>query len=353
MLAAPHPPVTPAPTSAAPPTERQALLAALPGRPRLVLVAPPHSLEWHEARRLGLGGSDVAAALGFDDYRAPYEVWASKRGLTGPGDTSEPAAWGQRLEPVVGAWAAAELGAVQVPTPGILAHRDHPRFLGNLDGFLLGAPAVDHPAVPDGQLAVLECKVSRWAERWADGDLPARAEVQARWYLAITGLEVAWVAALLHGTRGELRRVVRNERVERFLLGEAARFWELVERGDPPAPGPSERVGRLLRQVPVEPGATVDLGEEWRERLAEHRRLAAQAKAAAEALEASRNALAAELGSAEAAYLNGAEVATFRPVTSRRLDGKRLAAEHPELAERYRTETTSRRLVVAGEEEDA
>ena len=30
---------------------------------------------WLEARRLGVGGSDVAAILGLSKYKSPYQLW--------------------------------------------------------------------------------------------------------------------------------------------------------------------------------------------------------------------------------------------------------------------------------------
>lgn len=314
----------------------QALLGALPGHPRLVLAAPSDAIDWHDARRLGLGGSDVAAALGFDDYRSPYEVWADKRGLTEARDVNEAMAWGQRLEPIVAEWAADRLGATTIPTPGILAHAEHPWALGNIDRLL---------ARPEG-LAVLECKVSRWHERWEDDDLPARVEIQARWYLAVTGLEVAYVAALLHGTRGELRPVERDEQLEAWLLSTAEQFWQGVQRGTPPPPGPSPDVTRLLNRIPSQQGVTVDLDESWREGLREHAALKVAAKIAQADLDACENLLRSTLGEAEAGYLDGAEVVTYRTHTTRRLDAKRLAADHPEVADAYRTESPSRPLRV-------
>ena len=35
---------------------------------------------WLESRRLGIGGSDVAAILGFSPYKSPYQLWLDKTG---------------------------------------------------------------------------------------------------------------------------------------------------------------------------------------------------------------------------------------------------------------------------------
>jgi putative phage-type endonuclease len=318
-----------------------ALLAQLPGRPRLVLVAPPGSLEWHETRRLGLGGSDVAAALGWDDYRSPWEVWAGKRGVIAPEAANEPMAWGHRLEPIIADWAAAQLAAELIPSPGVLAHRDHPWMLGNVDRFCR--------TEADG-LALLECKLTARGDGYRDGGVPARVEVQVRYYQAITGLERAYVAVLIGGTRGELHVIDRDPALEQFIASRAETFWRQVQTGEAPPAGPSASVTKALNALPADPVATIDLPEDWREILSRRRTLAERVKESEAALAEVDNELRATMGEATAAYLDGAEVATFKAVTSRRLDGKRLEKDHPSLAQEYRTEQTSRRLLVKGTE---
>ena len=34
--------------------------------------------EWLQARKLGIGGSDVAAILGLSKYKSPYQLWLDK-----------------------------------------------------------------------------------------------------------------------------------------------------------------------------------------------------------------------------------------------------------------------------------
>ena len=46
----------------------------------VVTTAAQGSDEWLDARRNGIGGSDVAAVLGANPWRTPLEVWLSKTG---------------------------------------------------------------------------------------------------------------------------------------------------------------------------------------------------------------------------------------------------------------------------------
>src|SRR5690242_20123452 len=42
--------------------------------------AKPGSKEWLEARRNGLGASEVAAVFGLDKYTSPFDLWLQKKG---------------------------------------------------------------------------------------------------------------------------------------------------------------------------------------------------------------------------------------------------------------------------------
>ena len=59
--------------------------------------------EWREARKGGVGGSDVGAILGLNPWKTPFEVWLEKTGRAEPPDLSgkESVEWGNRLEPLV------------------------------------------------------------------------------------------------------------------------------------------------------------------------------------------------------------------------------------------------------------
>jgi predicted phage-related endonuclease len=57
----------------------------------------------------------------------------------------------------------------------------------------------------------------------------------------------------------------------------------------------------------------------------------------------------AEFGDNVIVFVGGEKAATYTEVTSRRVDSKRLKAEYPEVAEAVTTESTSRRLTLAGD----
>ena len=66
-------------------------------------VKYPSDEEWREARKNGIGGSDVGAIMGLNPWKSPVEVWLEKTGHSEPPDLSgkESVEWGNRLEAVV------------------------------------------------------------------------------------------------------------------------------------------------------------------------------------------------------------------------------------------------------------
>ena len=65
---------------------------------------------WHEARKSGLGGSDIAAVLGLSKWASPMDVWYQKRGLVDPLEESNAMRRGRLLEPAIAEWYAEETG---------------------------------------------------------------------------------------------------------------------------------------------------------------------------------------------------------------------------------------------------
>lgn len=101
------------------------------------MSATPDSPEWHEMRRSGLGGSDIATVLGLNPYEPPSSIWRLKRGLDAPWGGNEATRRGQELESTVLDRLCARAGVER--GPGVAFVR-HPRWdagvklLANLDG---------------------------------------------------------------------------------------------------------------------------------------------------------------------------------------------------------------------------
>jgi len=179
--------------------------------------------EWLEQRKLG--ASDAAAILGLDPFRSPYRVWAEKTGVLAPAEESEAMRLGKRLEPVIIAEFSFRTGYEAESCQKLYTCDDAPYMTATPDA------TVQVGAFP----GLLECKAtnSYQADNWKDGP-PDAAHIQVMHQLACTGLDFAYVAALIGSTSFAFHRVERDDAIIEVLKAKLLIFWELVQTKTPP-----------------------------------------------------------------------------------------------------------------------
>ena len=221
----------------------------------------------HQARRQGIGGSDIAAVLGLSRYRTPYEVWLEKTGQAEPeSGESEPAYWGQVLEDVTAREYSKRTGRRVQRVTATLTHPNYPWALAHIDRAILipGRRAIwrgDHLAGANG---ILECKTaSAWKSReWADDaeGVPLAYQAQCQWYLGITGLDTADVVALIGGQHFLIRTLERDDETIREMFARAEEFWRkhVLERIPPPPVNAAD----VARMFPNDDGDLIEIGHD-------------------------------------------------------------------------------------------
>lgn len=211
-------------------------------RGRLVLPAADYRrsrLPWLRARRTGLGATDTSAVLGLNPWATPYSVWADKVTAARPVDrvVSEAAEWGSELEAVVARKVATrhpDLGKI-APTPGLLAHEEHPWMLATLDRLLV--PRGQRDAAPTCPLEVKTVSEHMYRHHWLDGVPPTHILVQVQQQLAVTGYDHAFVAVLVGGQyMPEPFRVERDDAVIARMTEYAGEWWSQFVDGRTPPP---------------------------------------------------------------------------------------------------------------------
>jgi putative phage-type endonuclease len=201
-----------------------------------------------ELRRQGIGGSDIAAILGVNQYRTAHDVWLEKVGYTEPTDDppSEAAYWGQQIEDILAAeYAKREnVRLLHVPT-------DHGIIRSPIDTWMMGSPDRLVDAAP---LVGLELKMAglrqsgRWGEAGTD-QIPDDYLLQVQWYARLTDA-VRWDLAVLLGQEFRIYRVEPHKDLQQALHDIAARFWfEHVVPKVAPAIDHTEGARRLLQTV--------------------------------------------------------------------------------------------------------
>jgi putative phage-type endonuclease len=293
---------------------------------------------WHEWRGRGLGASDVGAVLGISPFASAFTVYAEKAEGVSVFTENEATDFGKRAEKMLAEWFHDRTGLHVVGEQTWCSHREHAWCRATVDGFVAES---EDSALADA-LGVWEAKTTG-ASSWAE--MPPHIQAQVQWQLFVTGMEHAWVSTL-HGRRFEVYEVERDEADIAFIFGECERFWrDHVLAKVPPAVDPSDLTARTLAALyPYhQPALAVEVPETLAAELVQAR---AQAKYWAERQQAAENELKALLGDAEVATVGGVKVATWKAQEARRLDARRLEAERPDIAEQYRTTTTSRVLRV-------
>lgn len=292
---------------------------------------------WLEARRSGIGGSDVAAVLGVSPWTSPLQLYLDKIGEAPPERETDQQLWGVLLEDVVAREYARRHGVTVQPGPQMLRHPDYPWAFANVD------------RVVDGGRRGVEVKTTFWfAAGWGEpgtDEMPQHVVAQVAWYAGITGIEEWDVPVLIGGSDLRVYRYRRDPGLEAMLLDVCGRWWrEHVEARVPPAPRSSaEAALRWPRDTGDQVYASADV-----ELTA---RALARVKAEIKRLEAERDgyelALKAELG--DASVLVGADgrpLATWKASTSRRVDVTRMQQERPEVCDLYRVESSTRRFLL-------
>ena len=324
-----------------------------------VSLLPPGAshTDWLDARRTGIGGSDVAAIVGVSKYAGPTTVFYDKLGAL-PDQDNAAMEWGRRLETAVrGKFADEHPEFCVVDGPGLVAHPDRRWQLATVDGLASEGP---HGA----PFAVVEVKTGRCgSDEWGDeltDEVPLPYLCQVIWYLDVFGLDVGFLAVLLDGRDYREYQIDYDAELAGKLRGHAEAFWTRhVLPRIPPDPDGLEATAEVLalQHNPVRKSeAQLDANTLGWARIygnAHQDELAAKARKQ----QAGNHIRAAFLaaGSPHHGLVGGVKVASFsksdpKPVAE--FDADRFAADHPDLFAQYATTSIpepTRRLTVSKE----
>lgn len=189
-----------------------------------------------EARKRGVGGSEVLAALGKDARCSRLELFKRKVGELPELDLSddERVRFGTLLEPIIRDEFARRIKQQVIVPAQTLFHPDAP-LLGHPDGWI--------PALNEG----VEIKTADKFEADEFGDeesdqVPLRYVVQCSGYMALTNAESWHLCVLIGGNELRLYRIPRDRELEQAILAGVREFWSHVEQRRPPDPQTPEEV---------------------------------------------------------------------------------------------------------------
>ena len=204
--------------------------------------------EWLEWRRKGIGGSDVAAALGLSPYRTMRELYYDKIGavpVEAGEDKSITFQIGHLLENVVAQIFAKKTGLSVYRDQTMYQHPLYPFMLADVDRFI---------HMPDGTTAILECKTAHYDTQylWANDAVPRHYEMQVRHYMSVMNIDVAYIACLFSNSEKDFvwRKIERDLDEEENTIMLLQDFWTryVCNRVEPPLNEKPDMVLDVLRR---------------------------------------------------------------------------------------------------------
>lgn len=305
--------------------------------------------EWLEARKKGIGGSDIAAILGLNKYKSPIKLYMEKTGEAPDEEVytvdengafvsgSEAAYWGNVQEEVVAQEFARRTGLKVRRRNAILQHEEHPFFLANVDRLIVGRK--------EG----LECKTASeyLKSAWNEEQVPDAYFVQCQWYMNITGFKKWHLAVLIGGNKFRYFEVDRDDELIEIMNEKALEFWnEHVLKRIPPAFDGSQASSDLLSVMyPESVEGSIDLPGYLGEKLQKFDELKAQIDELTEIKKTIENEIKGHLGEVETGFIGDRKI-SWKSYKSTRLDSKKLKKEMPEVFDKYAKETTARRFTI-------
>jgi len=283
-----------------------------------------------------IGGTDAAAILGLSRWKTPLAVWAEKTGQIEPEDISERlnVKLGNMLEDAVAKLFAEETGKKVHRANETIAHRKHDFLCANIDRRVVGEDAI------------LECKTaSGWkAKEWEGEEIPTEYIVQVMHYLMVTGASKGYIAVLIGNEKFVWKEIPRDEQMIKQMMAREVEFWEkyvvpktmptLIKHNDDET---------LYKLFPVQTEEkTAQFGDEQMRIVESIQAMTADVMALERQIDKAKNELKAVMQDAAVAAFGDKKVATWKEVTSNKLDTKAFKEAHPDVFGKFSVESKSR-----------
>ena len=307
-------------------------------------------IDWLKQRQSGIGGSDIAAICGLNQYKTPMQIWESKVNPVQDEETSQPAYWGNVLEEVVAKEYAKRTGYKVQRVNTQMRHPDFNFAIANIDRAVINPDISGNVRWKDGKLTtdrILECKTAngfaakQWGEAGSD-QVPDSYLIQCQWYLGITGASVCDLAVLIGGQDFRIYTINRDDDLINDLLQQGAAFWELVKNNI--APDPINYPEAVKKWATSDSSLSVQADDSLIDDLEQIQSIKAQVKE----LEAQEDEIKARvvyaLKEAETLIYQGVKVATCKTQTRTSFDSKAFEKDHPELYAQYKKQSSTRVL---------
>lgn len=308
---------------------------------RFVNTAELSKEEWLRYRKQGITGTDAAAICGMNPYSSAFKVYMDKTSDDIEDIDNEAMRQGRDLEEYVARRFMEETGLKVRRANAIFQSEEHPIMLADFDRIITG--------MPDGSRAGLECKtVSPYSsDKWKDGAIPEHYQLQVQHYLAVSGFDCWFIAALIFGNKFLIRKIERDEELISNLITIEERFWnENIVAGIMPEPDGTDSYSEIISKMYFNADKNKVITLDGCNGILERRQ---EIDSIIKKLEKEKNAIdqSVKLKMQDASVgMTDEFKVTWSSFESNRLDSKKLKEEQPELYDRYCRLSKSRRFTV-------
>ncbi len=291
---------------------------------------------WLKYRKQGIGGSDAGAVCGLNPYRTAIQVYYDKTSDLIEDVDNEAMRQGRELEEYVARRFCEASGKKVRRANAMFYDEKNPFMIADVDRMIVG------------ENAGLECKTASpySEEKWRDDKIPLSYQLQCYHYMSVGNADSWYIAVLIYGRDFKYYKIERDDEVIENLIRIEKEFWnEYVLKQVIPDPDGSKTADvAIAERFKESKSITIPLTG-FDERLERRQELLSLL----EKIETEKRQIDQELK----LYLGDAEIAenesyrvSWKNISRSSIDEKRLKAEQPEIYEKYRRETTSRRFTV-------
>ena len=292
--------------------------------------------EWLKYRKKGICGTDAGAITGFNPYVSAFSVYKDKTSDEISEFDNEAMRQGRDMEDYVARRFMEETGKQVRRANAIYENEKHPIMLADFDRLIVG------------EKAGLECKtVSPYsADKWSDGKIPMHYQMQVQHYLAVSGYDCWYIAALIFGRDFIIRKIERDEELINNLIVIEENWWKkhIVENTIPEPDGSTAYTKLLNEYYHSDRDKTVKLYgmDKTLERRGEIDSLINKLNIEKEAIDQR-----IKINLEDASYGETEKYKTsWIDTVQNRIDSKKLKAENPDIYNGYLNEVHSKRFTV-------
>ena len=291
---------------------------------------------WLQYRKQGIGGSDAGAVCGLNPYRTAIQVYYDKTSDATEDIDNEAMRQGRELEEYVAKRFCEASGKKVRRSNAMYYDEKNPFMIADVDRMIVG------------ENAGLECKTASpySEEKWRDDKIPLSYQLQCYHYMSVCNADAWYIAVLIYGRDFKYYRIERDNEVIENLIRIEKEFWNeyVLKQVIPDPDGSKTADAAIAERFKESKSITIPLTG-FDERLERRQEILSLL----EKIETEKRQIDQELK----LYLGDAEIAenehyrvSWKNFSRSSIDEKRLKAEQPEIYEKYRRETTSRRFTV-------